>query len=111
MAVLGPGCSSPLSLAVESRPLRAALRSIRGVLYVVAGLVLLLMVGIGAAQVDDVIRAWDGWRAAWAVLACFALSVTVAGVARRLSGSGRVSIRRPDRGRSAQPLLLGRGSS
>src|SRR6266511_4194254 len=67
------------------------------------------MVGIGAAQVDDVIRAWDRWRAAWAVIACFALSVTVAGVARLLSNRGREHPA-PDVGRTAQPLLLGSGA-
>ena len=97
-----------LSLAVGSVPLGHAFVSIRGVLYAVAGLVLLLMRGIGAAQVEDVIRAWDGWRAAWAVITCFALSLTVAAVARLLSSRAR-EYPAPDRGRSAQPLLLGGG--
>jgi hypothetical protein len=97
-----------LSLAAETPPLQRAFMSIRGILYAVAALVLLLMVGIGAAQVEDVIRAWDGWRAAWAVLTCFALALTVASVARLLS-SGAREHPAPDRGRSAQPLLLGGG--
>ena len=109
LGVLGPALFVALSLAVRSRPLRAALVNIRGVLYAVAGLALVFMVGIGAAQVDDVIRAWDGWRAAWSVIACFALSVTVAGVARLLSSSGREHPA-PDVGRTAQPLLLGSGA-
>ena len=97
------------SLAARSLPLRTALMSIRWVLYAVAVLVLMLMVGIAAAQVEDVIRAWDGWRAAWAVVTCFALGLTVAGVARLLSDRAREHPA-PDRGRSAQPLLLGAGS-
>ena len=97
-----------LSLAAETGAFGRAFLSVRGVLYAVAGLVLLLMVGIGAAQVEDVIRAWDGWRAAWAVITCFALALTVAAVARLLSGRAR-EYPRPDRGRSAQPLLLGGG--
>ena len=96
------------SLAARSLPLRTALMSIRWVLYAVAVLVLMLMVGIAAAQVEDVIRAWDGWRAAWAVVTCFALGLTVAGVARLLSDRAREHPA-PDRGRSAQPLLLGGG--
>jgi hypothetical protein len=109
LGVLAPVLFVALSLAVRSRPLRKALISIRGILYAVAALALVLMVGIGAAQVDDVIRAWDGWRAAWALVAVIALSVTVAGVARRLSSSGREHPA-PDVGRSAQPLLLGAGA-
>jgi hypothetical protein len=97
-----------LSLAAESGPFGKAFLSVRGVLYAVAGLVLVLMVGIGAAQVEDVIRAWDGWRAAWAVITCFALALTVAAVARLLSSRAR-EYPAPDRGQSAQPLLLGGG--
>jgi hypothetical protein len=97
-----------VSLAARTRPLVVALMSIRGVLYAVAVVVLMLMVGIGAAQVEDVIRAWDGWRAAWAAITCFALALTVAGVARLLSSRAREHPA-PDRGRSAQPLLLGGG--
>jgi hypothetical protein len=97
-----------LSLAAETGAFGRAFLSVRGVLYAVAGLVLLLMVGIGAAQVEDVIRAWDGWRAAWAVITCFALALTVAAVARLLSSRAR-EYPRPDRGQSAQPLLLGGG--
>jgi hypothetical protein len=108
LSILGAGLFVAVSLAVESRPLHAAFRSVRGVAYGVALLVLVLMVGIGAAQLDDVIRAWDGWRAAWAVLACLLLAVTVAGVARRLSGGAREHPR-PDQGMSVQPLLLGTG--
>jgi hypothetical protein len=108
LSVLGAGLFVAVSLAVESRPLHAAFKSVRGVAYGVALLVLILMVGIGAAQLDDVIRAWDGWRAAWAVLACLFLAVTVAGVARRLS-SGAREHPRPDQGESVQPLLLGTG--
>jgi hypothetical protein len=109
VAVLAPALYVALALAVGSRPLRKALISIRGVPYAVAALALVLMVGIGAAQVDDVIRAWDGWRAAWALVAVIALSATVAGVARRLSSSDREHPA-PDVGRSAQPLLLGAGA-
>jgi hypothetical protein len=108
LAVVGAGLFVAVSLAAETRPLRAAFVSVRGVAYGVALLVLILMVGIGAAQLDDVIRAWDGWRAAWAVLACLFLSVTVAGVARRLS-SGAREHPHPDQGASVQPLLLGTG--
>jgi hypothetical protein len=108
LGVLAAGLFVAVSLAVETRPLHAAFKSVRGVAYGVALVVLILMVGIGAAQLDDVIRAWDGWRAAWAVLACLLLAVTVAGVARRLS-SGAREHPRPDQGESVQPLLLGTG--
>jgi hypothetical protein len=108
VAVLIPVLFVAISLAAESRPLGSAFMTVRGILYAVAALVLLLMVGIGAGQLDDVIRAWDGWRAVWAVLACLALSVTVAGIARRLSSTDREHLD-PDEGRSSQPLLLGGG--
>jgi hypothetical protein len=96
------------SLVVASRPLRTALVSVRGVLYGVAALAFFLMRGMGAAQLDDVVRAWDGWRTLWAVLAVAVVGVTVAGVARQLSGSA-CEYPAPDVGRSAQPVLLGTG--
>jgi len=95
-------------LAAQSRPLRKTLLSVRGALYAVGGLFVLLMFGMGAAQADDVIRAWDGWRALWAVFACVALSVTVYAVTRYLSSGAREQPA-PDVGRRAQPLLLGTG--
>jgi hypothetical protein len=94
-----------VTLALESRPLRRAVAGGRGPLYAVAALVVLLMFGIGAAQADDVIRAWDPWRAVWAVLATAALAITVLGVTRFMTSSGRENWA-PGIGRSVQPFLL-----
>jgi hypothetical protein len=106
VGVLVPLLFVALMLALESRPLRRTLVSIRAVVYSVGGLFAVFMFGIGAAQSDDVIRAWDFKRAAWAVLAAVALAFTVAGIARYLGGRARERPA-PDVGDSAQHLLLG----
>ncbi len=58
VAVLLPPLFVAVALALSSRPLARALVSTRGVLGCLAVLAVLLMTGIGAAQVDDVVRAW-----------------------------------------------------
>jgi hypothetical protein len=108
LGVVVPALFVAIVLASRQRPLGLALKSIRGVLYAVAGLAVLLMTGVGAAQLDDVIRAWDGMATAYAVLACVALSVTVAGLASHLAGPAREAPA-PEIGDSAQPLLLATG--
>jgi len=108
-ATVVPAGIVAVTLAVRTGSLWIAVRSARGILYGLLALVVLLNVGIGANQLDDVVRAWDGWRAAWAALACVVLSGTVAGATRRLTGIG-MERPAPDAGRSAQPFLLASGA-
>ena len=98
-----------LVMAASSRPLSRALVSARGVLYGLGAVALLLMVGIGADQVDDVIRAWDTTQMILAVVAMTALALTAAGVIRHLTSIARERPQ-PSTGRSPQSFLLGAGA-
>ena len=98
-----------LVMAASSRPLSRALVSARGALYALGAVALLLLAGIGADQVDDVIRAWDTAQMIFAVAAMTALALTAAGVIRRLTSTARENPQ-PSRGRSPQSFLLGAGA-
>lgn len=98
-----------LVMAASSRPLSRALVSARGVLYGLGAVALLLVVGIGADQVDDVIRAWDTTQMILAVVAMTALALTAAGVIRHLTSIARERPQ-PSTGRSPQSFLLGAGA-
>ena len=108
IATVAPPLLVAVILVVRSQPLRQAVSSARGVLIGIAALAFLLSIGIGAAQVDDVIRAWNGWRGLWAFVACFVLAGTVAGAIRRLTADG-LERPAPDEGSSAQQFMLGLG--
>ncbi|MGH4026115.1 MAG: hypothetical protein ACRDRV_16180, partial [Pseudonocardiaceae bacterium] len=82
-----------LGTAYESMPLRQAVTSSRVVLLMVAVAVLLLFTGIGADQVDDVIRAWDWWYALFASLTTAVAALVVVGTITELTG---VSTDQPD---------------
>ena len=98
-----------LVMAASSRPLSRALVSARGALYGLGTVALLFMAGIGADQVDDVIRAWDTTQMLFAVAAMTALALTAAGVIRRLTSIARERPQ-PSTGRSPQSFLLGAGA-
>lgn len=98
-----------LVMAAGNIPLSRALLSARGVLYGLGALALLLMVGIGADQVDDVIRAWDLTQMFLAVGAMTALAVTVSGVIRLLTNVAR-DRPKPSTGKDPQSFLLGAGA-
>lgn len=108
VAVLLPPLFVAVALALSSRPLARALVSTRGVLGCLAVLAVLLMTGIGAAQVDDVVRAWDLQRGVFAWVAVLLTCVTVKGLIRRLTG-GAVEHPAPDSGDPAQAFTLGAG--
>lgn len=94
-----------LGTAYESMPLREALTASRVILLIVAGAVLLLLTGIGADQVDDVIRAWNWWYALFATLTMIVAALVVVGTITDLTGvsTGPPS---PDYGDDPQPVLL-----
>lgn len=108
VAVLLPPLFVAGTLALGSRPLARALVSTRGVLGCLAVLVLLLMTGIGAAQVDDVVRAWDLQRGVFAWVAVVLTCVTVKGLIRRLTGRA-LEHPAPDSGDPVQAFTLGAG--
>ncbi|MFC0626353.1 hypothetical protein [Kribbella deserti] len=109
VAMIGPPLLVTAILLLKATALRRAIASARGVLLVVAAVVLLVSTGIGAAQLDDVVRAWDGLRGLWAFLACFVLAGTVTGATRRLTADDAIERPAPDSGASAQPFVLGLG--
>lgn len=93
-------------LARHTPDLRRAVTSARGPVIGVAMLVALFSVGIGAAQVDDVVRAWDGWHALYAVLAAGGLAVVVATAAHQLTTGSGLEHPAPDTGANSN-LLTG----
>ncbi|WP_214402271.1 hypothetical protein [Pseudonocardia lacus] len=104
--VVGPVAVAAASALRVSRTLRGALAGARGVVVVVALLVVLLVVlPMGAAQIDDVVRAWGGQQAVVAVLATLAAALVVVGAVRELT-SDTPECPRPFEGRDPQPLLL-----
>ncbi|WP_328992693.1 hypothetical protein OG394_00480 [Kribbella sp. NBC_01245] len=109
VAMIGPPLLVVGILLLKATALRRAVASARGVLIVVAALVLLVSTGIGAAQLDDVVRSWDGLRGLWAFLACVVLAGTVTGATRRLTADDALDRPAPDSGDSAQPFVLGLG--
>ncbi|MCO1658276.1 hypothetical protein [Pseudonocardia humida] len=104
--VVGPAAVAAASALRVSRPLRGALAGARGVVVVVGLLVVLLvLLPMGAAQIDDVVRAWGGQQALVAVLATVAAALVVVGAVRELT-SDTPECLRPYEGRDPQPLLL-----
>jgi len=108
VAVLVPILIVAVAVLVDTEALRRALATTRAVGLAVVALGVLLFVGIGAAQVDDVIRAWTPSTAAFALAAAIGLAIIVTGVSRDLSGP-RAEGLAPDTGRPSQPLLLAGG--
>jgi hypothetical protein len=108
VSVLVPVLVVAVAVFLSSRTIRRTLWTTRPVVIAFGLLAGLLMFGIGAAQVDDVVRAWNGRTAAFGVVAALALAVVVTGVARELSGPRKERLA-PDDGFSSQPLLLGGG--
>lgn len=105
VVVVIPLLVAGLGTVYESMPLRQAVTASRVVLLLVTGTVVLLFAGIGAGQVDDVIRAWNWWYALFATLTTTVAALVVVGTITELTGSsaGRPS---PDRGDDPQPVLV-----
>lgn len=94
-----------LGTAYESTQLRMTVTASRVVLLLVAGAVVLLLTGIGADQVDDVIRAWDWRYALFGTLTTTVAALVVVGTITDLTGvsTGQPS---PDYGDDPQPVLV-----
>jgi hypothetical protein len=89
-----------------SKPWRDAVIAARAVLIVVAGAVLMLATGIGADQVDDVIRAWGGRWATVATVAAVLAALVVVGAIIELTGES-VNHPVPDSGDNPLPAVFG----
>lgn len=109
VAMIGPPLLVVGILLLRAPALRSAAASARGILIGVAAVALMVSTGIGAAQLDDVVRAWDGLRGFWAFIACFVLAGTVTGATRRLTADDALDRPAPDSGESAEPFVLALG--
>ena len=107
-AVLVPVLPVAVAVFIDTPVIRRTLWTTRAVVLAAGLLAVLLFAGIGAGQVDDVIRAWDGVTATCAIVAALLLALTVSGVTRELSGPKAEGID-PDAGQSSQPLLIAGG--
>ncbi|HEX2301029.1 MAG TPA: hypothetical protein VHH34_21395, partial [Pseudonocardiaceae bacterium] len=94
-----------LGTAYDSVTLRQAVTGSRVILLMVAIAVLLLFTGIGADQVDDVIRAWSWWYALFATLTAVVAALVVVGTITELTGMS-AEPPHPDRGDDPLPMLI-----
>jgi hypothetical protein len=106
-AVIMPLVATALVAFRQSARVQTALKSTRVVLVVLVALVsLLLVVPIGAEQVDDVVRAWGATAALFAVGTAAAAVVVARGAVTALTGKD-AEHPRPESGHDPQPILVG----
>jgi hypothetical protein len=105
-AVVVPLLAAVVVALRQSVRVRTALKSARVVLVVLGALALLLVVRIGAEQVDDVIRAWRPAAALLAIGTAVAAVIVVRGAVTALSGE-YADNPQPESGADPQPILLG----
>jgi hypothetical protein len=90
----------------EAGGLRKAVASTRGVLVAVSAMiVLMLLLPLGARQIDDVVRAWTIGEAVWALVAAAAAAWVVLEAARELTNRTPENLHGKD-GKDPQDLLL-----
>jgi hypothetical protein len=107
VAVLAPLLLAGGVALRRRRDVGRALAGARAVLIVVAVLaVLLVVLPLGAQQVDDVVRAWSFWQGAAATLATLLAAWVAVGATRDLTSGRHAENFRPTDGADPQEALL-----
>lgn len=103
--VIVPLLVAGMATMLGSAPWRRAVIASRAVSIVVASAVLLLATGVGADQIDDVIRAWNWSYALFATLASVLAALVVVGTITELTGKSSDNPA-PDSGQDPQRVVI-----